>query len=44
MLFPSLAGFRALAYTENSRYAVIGTDRYLRLQFHPEVTLLLKAA
>jgi GMP synthase (glutamine-hydrolysing) len=33
------AGFRALAYTENSRYAVIGNDQDIfGLQFHPEVT------
>jgi len=33
------AGFRALAYTENSRYAVIGNDQNIfGLQFHPEVT------
>jgi GMP synthase (glutamine-hydrolysing) len=32
-------GFRALAYTENSRYAVIGNDDGIYgLQFHPEVT------
>ncbi len=32
-------GFRALAYTENSRYAVIGNDDDVYgLQFHPEVT------
>ena len=33
------AGFKALAYTENSRYAVIGNDQNIYgLQFHPEVT------
>ena len=33
------AGFKALAYTENSRYAVIGNDQNIfGLQFHPEVT------
>ena len=33
------AGFKALAYTENSRYAVIGNDQSIfGLQFHPEVT------
>ena len=33
------AGFRALAYTENSRYAVIGDGKSIYgLQFHPEVT------
>jgi len=33
------AGFRALAYTENSRYAVIGNGQNIfGLQFHPEVT------
>jgi GMP synthase (glutamine-hydrolysing) len=32
-------GFRALAYTENARYAVIGNDDGIYgLQFHPEVT------
>ncbi len=32
-------GFRALAYTENSRFAVIGNDQNIfGLQFHPEVT------
>ncbi len=32
-------GFRALAYTENSRFAVIGNDQNIYgLQFHPEVT------
>ena len=33
------AGFKALAYTENSRYAVIGNDQNIfGLQFHPEVS------
>jgi GMP synthase (glutamine-hydrolysing) len=33
------AGFKALAYTENSRYAVIGNGANIYgLQFHPEVT------
>jgi len=33
------AGFKALAYTENSRFAVIGNDQNIfGLQFHPEVT------
>ena len=33
------AGFKALAYTENSRYAVIGNGTNIfGLQFHPEVT------
>ena len=32
-------GFKALAYTENSTYAVIGNnDNVFGLQFHPEVT------
>jgi GMP synthase (glutamine-hydrolysing) len=32
-------GFRALAYTENSRFAVIGNGQNIYgLQFHPEVT------
>ena len=32
-------GFKALAYTENSRFAVIGNDQSVYgLQFHPEVT------
>ena len=32
-------GFKALAYTENSTYAVIGnSDNVFGLQFHPEVT------
>ncbi len=32
-------GFKALAYTENSPYAVIGNDQdVFGLQFHPEVT------
>ncbi len=32
-------GFKALAYTENSPYAVIGNDQNIYgLQFHPEVT------
>ena len=32
-------GFKALAYTENSPYAVIGNDQCIfGLQFHPEVT------
>ncbi len=32
-------GFRALAYTENSRFAVIGNEQGIYgLQFHPEVT------
>lgn len=32
-------GFKALAYTENSPYAVIGNDQCVfGLQFHPEVT------
>ena len=32
-------GFKALAYTENSRFAVIGNDQNIYgLQFHPEVT------
>lgn len=33
------AGFKALAYTENSRFAVIGNGQNVYgLQFHPEVT------